>query len=216
MRMMLLCGGCLLLGTALAFGCGSADEHPLGGPFGGDSTPPMPNKGSTPVAGDPGTGDPNAPNPTPTGTGTTPTPTGTGHDAGAPPGVDAGGNPPPPGVDAGSNPPPPVDASPPPPAAPTWSEVYAADFGPGTAGRCGDSGCHSSTLKGFRCTSASDCYSHFVSTGYVNGASSPLTTSQSCVWWFAGNGNMPTDNNSPAQADLDKITAWVAAGALNN
>jgi hypothetical protein len=204
-----------LVGCALAYGCGSADEHPLGGPFGGDSTPPNPNKGTATA---PTSTDPNNPNPNPTTTTTsTGNPPPPGHDAGSnpPPGHDAGGNPPPP-TDAGGNPPPPVDANMPPPQGPTWTQIYAADFGPGSPGRCGDSGCHASTRSNFRCDSQSDCYSHFQSTGALGSGGWLTDPNNSYIWWFSNGGNMPTDNNQPSAQGLMDIQTWVANGAPNN
>lgn len=173
--------------AVVGISCGSADEHPLGGPFGG----PTSTASTTNDGGPPGDGGNNV--------------------------ADAGGQ----GTDSGGVLP--KDGGGPPPkdtgtmtAGPTWTSIYAADFGPGTPGRCGDGGCHASTKRGFRCNSKDDCYNYFVSSGYVSGTSSALTGSSSCLWWFSSVGNMPTDNGTPGQTELDNIKAWVQAGAANN
>ena len=105
---------------------------------------------------------------------------------------------------------------------PTWTALYTNYFGPGTAGHCGSSGCHSSTRGGFRCGGdKTTCYNGFVASGYVNtgssASSSPLADpSQTCLGWYGTGGNMPQDNPSTDNTAAAAVTAWVQAGALNN
>jgi len=61
--------------------------------------------------------------------------------------------------------------------------------------------------------SASASYSWLQGRGYIQGASTTLDGSGSCLSWFGG--NMPPGGSSNAQAVTD-ISAWAAAGALNN
>ncbi len=102
--------------------------------------------------------------------------------------------------------------------APTWTTIYGTYFASGTPGHCGNSGCHSSTLKGFKCgADKTTCYNGLVTAGYVTTATptkSPIADlNQSCLTWFGG--NMPPGGGSSSAAQKD-ITAWVADGAKNN
>jgi len=102
--------------------------------------------------------------------------------------------------------------------APTWTMIYGSYFASGTPGHCGNSGCHLSTLKGFKCGSdKTTCYNGLVTAGYVTTATptkSPIADlNQSCLTWFGG--NMPPGGGASAAAQKD-ITAWVADGAKNN
>ncbi len=105
----------LFLGIAAALGCGSVDEAPLGGPFGGSTNPTDPNGGTTTTTSDDAS--------------TTTTDAGTtqGNDAGAPPPKDSGAPPP---QDSGSQ-----------QQAPTWTAIFNSYMKSGTKGRC--SSCHS-------------------------------------------------------------------------
>jgi hypothetical protein len=103
----------------------------------------------------------------------------------------------------------------------TWTELYAAYFGPSTPGHCGSSSsCHLTSRAGFLCgTTADSCYKGLVAAALVDPAHptmSPIADpNQSPLAWF-GAGNMPQDNpvgNTRAQKD---IAAWVAAGAQEN
>jgi hypothetical protein len=103
--------------------------------------------------------------------------------------------------------------------APTWTMIYGSYFAAGTAGHCGNSGCHLSTLKGFKCGSdKTTCYNGFVSAGYITpsaGASSPLADpQQSCLTWLGG--NMPPGGNGSNTAATTDLTAWANAGAKND
>lgn len=197
----------LLSGVAIAMlvaggiaGCSGADEHPLGGPYGGSGGTPNPSHGDGTGNPDPGTGD-DAGDP------------GTGDDSGStnppPPGVDSGTHPPP-GHDSGTNPPPPGQdsgTSPPPNSAPTWSQIWSMYFANGTVGRCPS--CHSQT------SSASKMYTWMQGKGYISGTSSAIvSTSRSDISWFGG-GMPPSGPTSNASAVSD-MKAWVAAGAQNN
>ncbi len=96
----------------------------------------------------------------------------------------------------------------------TWTNIYAGYFAAGSMGNCGASGCHASSRSGVKCADKATCYSTLTSSGYISGASSPLAdTQQSCLTWFTG--NMPPSGGASAKAKTD-ISAWVAAGALNN
>jgi len=102
--------------------------------------------------------------------------------------------------------------------APTWTLIYTTYFGAGTPGHCGNSGCHLSTLKGFKCGSdKTTCYNGLANAGYISAATptmSPIADpQQSVLTWFGG--NMPPGGGASAAAKKD-ITAWVADGAKNN
>jgi hypothetical protein len=128
---------------------------------------------------------------------------GTGSDSGSSQGSDASTT----GTDSGG------------PTAPTWTEIYTGYFAASSLGRCGSSGCHSSSRGGFKCGSDKDtCYQGLVTAGYVdatNGAQSAIADkTQTCLSWFGGGGNMPGGSaNAKAAAD---ISAWVQAGAQDN
>jgi hypothetical protein len=62
--------------------------------------------------------------------------------------------------------------------------------------------------------SASGSYSWLKSQRYINGTSSPLAGSGSCLSWFGGN-MPPGGSRSDSQASVD-FKAWAAAGAMNN
>jgi hypothetical protein len=104
--------------------------------------------------------------------------------------------------------------------APTFTQLYNTYLGPGTPGHCNNAGCHASTPRGgFLCgTTKSSCYAGLVSAGLVtpgpNAASSPLGSDQSPLAWFGG--GMPLDDPSPNDTAAAAVTAWLAAGALNN
>jgi hypothetical protein len=177
---------------AVSVGCGGADEHPLGGPYGGAVNGVGPTNGTN-AGGDSGASQADD-------GGSSPDP---GMDASAPPpGVDA--SPPPPGVDA--SPPPHTDSGPP-PAAPTWSSIYSKYFASGTIGHC--SSCHSQS------SSASSLYTWMKGKGYINGTGSTIVSSSSSdISWFGG--SMPPQGPSSEPAAALDMKAWVAAGAANN
>jgi len=109
-----------------------------------------------------------------------------------------------------------ADAGPPPD---TWTAVYAAYFGRGTPGHCGNAGCHAILLNGFQCGPTKDtCYQGLVNASLVSlkdPASSPLVDrAQSPLAWFGG--LMPQDNQAPNAAAAAAVKAWITAGAKND
>jgi hypothetical protein len=109
-----------------------------------------------------------------------------------------------------------------PSSAKTWTAIYAAYFGPGTPGHCGNSGCHATVRVGFACGATKDsCYAGLVAKGLIDPANPSgsllVDSSRSPVAWFdTTNGIMPKDAPEPnAQAAAD-IRAWVGAGAKND
>jgi len=87
----------------------------------------------------------------------------------------------------------------------TFGQIFSMYLASGTPGNCTE--CHA------QMGSASTSYAWLVGQGYVDGASSLLVASGSCLSWYGG--TMPPGGQSDAQAVSD-ISAWVAAGALNN
>jgi len=159
--------------------CGSADEPPLGGPYGG----------SAPVVAPSGGGDS-------TGTGSG---TGAVGSSNSPGGQESA-------VDAGASTPAPSDASMP-TGTPTWSQIFAADFAPGTAGSC--SACHSAMAT------ASGAYAWLSQKNQLGGASPKLVSaSVSCLSWMGG--NMPPGGPSSNPMAAAALEAWAAAGAQDN
>jgi hypothetical protein len=120
------------------------------------------------------------------------------------------------GTDAGTNTG--TDASTGP--APTWTQLYAQFFGPGTPGHCsGTGGCHTNVRGGFKCgTNKNDCFAGLVAAGLVDPAnpsqSSIAIINESPLAWFGG--GMPIDNPAPNPAAAAAVKAWVNAGAQNN
>jgi hypothetical protein len=76
----------------------------------------------------------------------------------------------------------------------------------GTVGDCAS--CHG------QANSASGAYSFLQGRGYINGKSTKLASSGSCLTWFGG--NMPPSGPAGDPQAVTDMTAWVAAGALNN
>ena len=204
-----------VLAFAVGLGCSSADEHPLGGPYGGvgTATPPSTAGGdpaSTGAAGSPtgtigggpstggagtgGTGTGGA------GTGGTTDAGGTGSGTGGATDAGTGGT-----ADAGTVPPPP----PPAPAAPTWTQIWQAYLSPSSKGKCAASGCHG------QMATAAGTYSYLQARGHISGTTSSLVnTSTSRLSWYGGD-MPPSGPSSWAQAVAD-MNAWAAAGALQN
>jgi hypothetical protein len=102
--------------------------------------------------------------------------------------------------------------------APTWTNVYAQYFAATSPGKCGASGCHSSSRGRFKCGTTKDtCYAGLVASRLIDTknptASSIANDNTSPLSWFGGNmPGRPTKN----QKAHDDISAWVSAGALNN
>jgi hypothetical protein len=134
-----------------------------------------------------------------------------------------------PGGQAGE--PPPVPRNDPPPvlphaladggAAPTWTDLYAKYFGPGSLGHCGNAGCHDNVRDHFRCgASKDDCYQGLVDGHWIS-STDPLHSQlanpdETPLSWFASGGNMPDDKRMPNPTAADEIGAWVFAGAKND
>jgi hypothetical protein len=129
---------------------------------------------------------------------------------------------------APTNPEPPPDAASAgctPPAgkdAPTYTELYARYFAPGTPGHCATSHCHAN--PGFNvwlCGDSKDsCYQGMVSVGLID-PENPLMSlianpNQSPLSWVSPTGDMPFDATGPFPEGRDAITAWVNACARND
>ncbi len=93
---------------------------------------------------------------------------------------------------------------------PTWTEIYATYFAPGTAGSCARAGkCHPDVMA-----DATSAYTWLAQRGYVAGAHSALVSkTNSCLRWFGGNMPPGAAPNEDAVRDLE---AWVALGAPAN
>ncbi len=64
-------------------------------------------------------------------------------------------------------------------------------------------------------SSASKAYTWLKGKGYISGTSSALADpNQSCLSWLGG--NMPPNGPSSNSAATSALSAWAAAGALNN
>ena len=190
---------------ALLAGCGAADEHPLGGPYGGSGGAANTSKGDgTGASGTPGdtSGDASSDDGGATVT----------DDSGVvtpPPGVDSGTQPPPPGHDSGTSPPPPGQDSGTPPQsnAPTWTDVFNNYLANNTQGRCAS--CHG------QMSSKSNAYTWLKGKGYINGTGSAMVVAgRSDLSWFSG--NMPPNGPTSWSQAVTDMKAWVAAGAANN
>ena len=107
--------------------------------------------------------------------------------------------------------------------APTYAELYAKYFAPGTPGHCATSHCHGNPgFDVWLCGDSKDsCYAGMVSVGLVNPAdpvhsligdeqSSPLS------WINPAGGNMPFDHTGAFPEGRNAILAWVAACAVND
>jgi hypothetical protein len=91
--------------------------------------------------------------------------------------------------------------------APTWQFLYNTYFAAGTVGHC--SNCHVTA------NSATGLYAWLVEKGQIAGTDSALARpGDSRLTWFGGTMPLGGPADLP-QAEAD-ITAWVAAGALNN
>jgi hypothetical protein len=212
-----------LLGVALgllftAAACGSADEHPLGGPYGGSSSATKPGAGTTggstnAASGGDTTGASSSSGDT-TGTsgGSSTSSTGgsstsssggsstssTGGTSGGSSTSSSGSS----GTSGGSSGTSGGSSSGG-PAAPTWTQLHTLYLKSGTIGNCPH--CHSST------SSASSAFTWIKGKGYSPAAL--VDKNQSCLSWFGG--NMPSSGVTSAAAAKD-FNAWFAAGGLNN
>jgi hypothetical protein len=171
--------------------CGSVDDAPLGGPYGGSTDPTDPN-GSDPSTNN----DDN--NSTNDDAGSTQQQDDAGttqqqQDSGTQQQKDSGTQ----QQDAGQQQQTGV----------TWTTVFNTYLAGSTKGKC--SSCHSQG------SSKANLYSWLKSKGYINGTSSSLvSTKQSCLSWYGG--NMPTNGPSSWAQAVTDMNAWVAAGAQNN
>ncbi|MFO0673799.1 MAG: hypothetical protein U0235_29970 [Polyangiaceae bacterium] len=187
-----------LFSVAVVAGCSGADEHPLGGPYGGTA-----GSLSGPTEG---AASGNAAASADDGTDGTDDTSASDNDAGASAKTDGGSST---KTDAGStngnggstggqtNT----------PSGATWTSIYNSYLAGGTIGNC--TPCHSGMKT------AAGAYAWLKRKGYINGASSGLADPQvSCLSWLGG--NMPPNgpsSNATATADL---AAWAKAGGLQN
>ncbi|HEX3760702.1 MAG TPA: hypothetical protein VHW23_18435 [Kofleriaceae bacterium] len=108
--------------------------------------------------------------------------------------------------------------------APTYSELYARYFAPGTPGHCATDGCHAgANYVIWICGTTKDtCYAGMTSpdAGLINTAVPRLSLiadpQNSPLSWFNPNGPMPYDHPGPFPEGRDAILAWLAAGARND
>jgi hypothetical protein len=104
--------------------------------------------------------------------------------------------------------------------APSYGQLYAAYFAPGTPGHCATSGCHGDPGHNvWLCESAESCYAgmlemslidpvHPERSAIADGRRSPL------VWFNPSGGNMPLDSQASASEEArDALAAWLGAGA---
>jgi hypothetical protein len=188
----------MMMVLALTAGCGSVDEPPLGGPYGGSTGGTDPNGGQNANQGGGGGGGTN------TGGG--------GGGGGGGSTVDAGGGGGGGSTDSGSSQQTPKDSgssqtpqdsgsSQQQNTAPTWSSIYSSYLS-------GCKSCHG------QCSGASNTYTWLKGKGYISGTSSALVDpNQSCLSWYGG--NMPPNGGSNSAA-VKAMDAWAAAGAANN
>jgi hypothetical protein len=107
---------------------------------------------------------------------------------------------------------------------PTYSELYARYFAPGTPGHCATDGCHGGkTYNIWLCGTTKDtCYAGMTSpeAGLINTAVPRLSLiadpRSSPLSWFNPNGPMPYDKPGPFPEGRDAIQAWIFAGAPND
>lgn len=182
--------------TALAAlataGCGSVDDPPLGGPYGGTTNGTDPNGGQN---GEQPGSDGGTTTTTTTDDGGTTTTTTTKDSGTTTTTKDSGTTTQ--TQDSGTQ----QQQN----TAPTWTSIYN-NYLKSSVGRCNS--CHS------QCGSASNTYSWLQGKGYISGTSSAIVDpNQSCLSWYGG--NMPPSGGSNSAAVKD-MNAWAAAGAANN
>jgi hypothetical protein len=112
----------------------------------------------------------------------------------------------------------------------TWSDLYRDCFGPSEAACGGSVGCHSAVTdqgyvaSGFVCGTTQDsCWMGMTAMGSIvpaGGSSTPTTTALYDNLRKAPpnvGGTMPNSSNFAfTQADLDRISTWIANGAKND
>ncbi len=91
---------------------------------------------------------------------------------------------------------------------PTWTQLYAAYFGPGSLGNC--TSCHASGNTPSFNSAAALC-SALKSAGYIQNASATL---QYLLTWFGNGGNMPQGGGLGPASVVQDITGWQNAGAV--
>ncbi len=101
-----------------------------------------------------------------------------------------------------------------------WSFVYARYFAAGTAGHCGNSGCHGQVRAGFRCGDSKDtCFEGLVEAGLVDRAKPRLSKlgdpERTPLAWYGLGGPMPADAALANKEAADAVTLWLLAGANN-
>jgi hypothetical protein len=107
--------------------------------------------------------------------------------------------------------------------APSYANLFAMYFGPGTPGQCATAGCHADPEHTvWRCgPTKDDCYAGMLQIGLIDSTNparsaivdahrSPLT------WINPAGGNMPLDAQGPDATAGEALRAWVAAGAHND
>ena len=103
--------------------------------------------------------------------------------------------------------------------APSYQELFAQYFAPGTAGHCATAGCHADPGHNvWLCTNAKTCYEGMLSIGLVDAVSptdSDIADPQRSplVWFNPAGGNMPLDAQVDNAAGRAAVEAWIAAGA---
>jgi hypothetical protein len=174
--------------------CGSADQTPLGGPFGGTATViPAPVAASREDGGHGGSSS--------SGSSSGSTSSSTSSSSGLQGSDDAGCSNTPTGVSASG--------------APTFSQLYTSYFATGTVGNCAATGCHPSDMD-----NASDSYTYLANDtnkqycGPPNCLASIANSCTSVLAWF--NGSMPLNNPVPNTQAAAAVAAWVAAGSKND
>lgn len=107
-------------------------------------------------------------------------------------------------------------------AAPTYTQLYATYFAPGTPGHCANAGCHGDPGHSvWLCGSTpASCYSGMVGVGLIdvaNPTSSLIADpANSPLSWINPDGPMPAGARGSNPAGRDAIVAWVAACAPND
>jgi hypothetical protein len=109
----------------------------------------------------------------------------------------------------------------------SWSYIYATYFANGSAGHCGNAGCHSAARANFVCATQAGCYTSLTANNTNVGgqlvnprspsASVMLDPANSPIYWFnEAGGNMPEGALAPNAAAKAEIAAWINAGAPND
>jgi hypothetical protein len=226
----------IAVATAGSAACGGSDQNPLGGPYGGNTTIPPPDPGTTNAdpsvgpgddasasvtgssssgssSGSPGGGSGSSSGPSSSsgsGSGSGHPSSSSGSSSGIPTGSSSGTAHPSSSGSSGG----PANGSSSsssgggvaPTGTPTFTYIFNTYLANGTIGKC--TGCHG------QMSSPSASYSWLQSRGQVGSANPGLASaSVSCLSWYGG--NMPPFGPQSAQAVAD-MNAWAAAGGKNN